>query len=424
MSIPIRVLELALGVEQSLEPDADNMHLYRAFLAAAEGLPAEHESRKFLLAESTFHLYRIERRGVEKNARSLGFPGGSAPVESIPEDVVEYLRQRLSQSTHQTTRTRLADLLWQRTNEFAFAQVAIREYVQAAPRALSGRHGTSVACAYIGRASELALSLRQDTSAIGAAIRPLAERFLAEGSGYLAKLVEVAGGVIAKDADLADSFLKEAGDLAVRVGSGEKPNRLLERRLLAVCADLASLRGEATRARVFRERHARSFEDEAMERAADGGLVQSAILQDAIKAYADLGMGDAVDRLKPLLHDATQRAAEQTYRISTSFEIPHHQLEKEVDACIACGRESSAYAHLHLFAGRDSLWPAWSEITTRVEERARIAPLQALARLVTITDDGRPFERPGDPAAAMGFEEVRLYGQESLHRPRDPSEHG
>ena len=79
----------------------------------------------------------------------------------------------------------------------------------------------------------------------------------------------------------------------------------------------------------LRARAAISFELEADERAGEAPLVQSALLHDAMKAYADMGMSAELRRVKPKVHDASERASADLKEISTSMTIPTELLRQE-----------------------------------------------------------------------------------------------
>src|SRR5262249_44692353 len=156
--------------------------------------------------------------------------------------------------------------------------------------------GRSMACEYLARAAYLVLSLRRPTDTLLSTIRSLAERFVADEDGHLAHLLSVTKDAIDLDKDLAEWLIDQASALAGTKRGGEAPSRILERHVLESLLALGSVRRDPSRARAFRQRIAKSFEDEAAERAGEGGIVESALLQDAIRIYQEVGDGGAVDR--------------------------------------------------------------------------------------------------------------------------------
>jgi len=409
MVLDTGVLEYALDIEAKAEPCADHANVADLFSRAADALPEGDPRREPTLWELHLHKYSLE---PEKGLTPLFETEGQVypqPVETFPEEAVGYFEQRLAQATHPSVRARLADFLWLRHKKFTFAEMAIAEYVRAAQAVLSSSRGRKLACEYLSRAASLALSLGRDPATVLAAIRSLAECFLKDGDGHLARLVEVTARVIDKDSSLSDWLIDKVTKLARRKGTPPAQNRILERRLLEVVLGLAAVRHDATHARSLRLQIARSFEDEASERKAEGGGVQSAMLSKAIRLYQHLGMSDDINRLKPLLHQAHERAAEDTQRVSTSFDIPIDEFRRHVEICLAEGQKRSPFAHLQLFAMNEGYWPPWSQVSDWTAELSQRYPLLALMPKVKITHDGRPFERPHDPDKAREFDEIERY---------------
>jgi hypothetical protein len=235
-----------------------------------------------------------------------------------------------------------------------------------------------MACDHLARAAYLVLSLHRPTATLLCTIRSLAERFVADQDGHLAYLLSVTKDAVDSDPALAEWLIGQTVTLAT-TKSGEVPSRILERHLLEALLELGTVRRDTARSREFRLRIARSFEDEAAERAKEGGLVQSALLQDAIRIYQMIGDGGAVDRLKPLIHQATKRAEEGLHTISTEVEFPIEKMLDQVDRLLAHGRAKSPFAHLHLFALHEGLWPRWSDVARWNAALNEQAPFQALS---------------------------------------------
>jgi uncharacterized protein DUF4209 len=411
MSVPAHVIDHVRDIEARAEIWADHFHISRLFTDAANSLADDDERKQFVLWEIWLHDYTLSPQKPDTLQPMMVMDGQRYPVsvETFPEGGVAYFRTRLESAKHPSVRARLADFLWLRTKDIRFADAAIAAYLDAAPALLASTRGSSMASDHLARASYLVLSLKRDPQTLLVTLRPIAEKFLNDEDGNIAHLVEATTRVIDKDAVLSQWLIDAGIALVKRKGTPPNQNRLLERRVLEVLLGLAAVRKNQTLANELRLQIAVSHEDEAREREAEGGLIQAALLSDAIKAYQELGRGDDVDRLKPRLHQANQEATKTMHRFSTKVEIPIEQFQKRVDAYLAEGKKYSPIAHLHLFALHEGFWPEWADVAKETAELARQFPLQALATKVTITADGRPHERPGDPEQRRQFDEIERY---------------
>lgn len=405
-------LEFILATEATAKPWSDYGHFSSLFKHVHDEL-ADTDPRKEAVGwEIALHDYHLGE--AEKGLQPMFVLEGRVyppPVEAFPEEGVAYFQQRLAHARHPSVRSRLADFLWLRTKQIGMAEVAVAEYLKAAPQLIDSDRGRSMACEHLARAAYLVLSLRRPTDTLLCAIRALAERFVADQDGHLAHLLSVTKDAIDLDTDLAAWLIDQASALADAKRGGEAPNSLLQRHLLDALLDLGTVRRDQARARAFKLRIAQSFEDEAAGRAGEGGIVQGALLQDAIRTYQEIGDGDAVDRLKPLIHEATQRAEDGLHRVSTQVEFPIEEMRDQVERLLAHGRERSPFAHLPLFALTEGLWPKWSEVAQFNSELNEQAPLQALVSKTVITHDGRPLERPHDADKAREFDEIQRYAE-------------
>ena len=404
------VLELVLATEATAETWSDYYHFSSLFRGAFERLADGDEKKEALRWETGLHDYHIHQpaKGLQP---ILVVEGGTypPPVEAFPAAGVVYFQQRLEQSRHPSVRARLGDFLWLRTKQIGMAEIAVAEYLKAIPQILDSDRGRSMACTYLGRATYLVISLRRPTTALLGTIRSLAERFVAEQDASVAHLLSATKDAIDLDADLGEWLIEHVSALAATRIDGQAPSPLLERHLLESLLDLGRVRRDEARARAFKLRIAQSFEKEAAQRAGEGGLVESVLLQDAIRIYQAIGDGDAVDRLKPGIHGATQRAEEGLHTVSTEVEFPIAEMRHQVDRLLARGRERSPFAHLQIFALTEGFWLKWSEIARFNAELNEQAPLQALVSKVVLTHDGRPLERPPDADKAREFDEVQRY---------------
>ena len=261
------------------------------------------------------------------------------------------------------------------------------------------------------RAAALNRSLGRDGTDVRIAIRRLAEALLANPSGFLCILVRATAHEIAQDPELADWLLRELVRLADQDAVGGGQRRFSERSFLDTAAELAIAKKDGALVKQFRARAAISFELEADERAGEAPLVQSALLQDAMKAYADMGMSAELRRVKPKVHEASERASADLKEISTSMTIPTELLRQEMLRLIEVGRQRAPWAHLQLFPVL-RLWPKWADVAERTADLERKFPIQSLVRKMVLGPDGRPLPRPSDPAIARQFDEISHYVQD------------
>ncbi len=411
--VSAEILEFILATEATAEPWSDYAHFSSLFKRVGDTLADTDPKKKVLGWEVMLHDYHLGD-GAKGLQPMLVLQAGvyPPPVEAFPEEGVAYFQQRLAQARHPSVRSRLADFLWLRTKQIGMAEIAVAEYLKAVPQIVDSDRGRSMACDHLARAAYLVLSLRRSTDALLGAIRSLAERFVADQDGHLGHLLSATKDAIDLDPDLGEWLVEQASTLARAKRGEEIQNRVLERHLLEALLPLERVRRNPSRSRAFKLRIAESFEDEAAVRAPEGGLIESTLLQKAIGAYQEAGEADGVDRLKPLLHQATQRAEEGLHTVSTEFQVPAEELRDAVERLLAYGREKSPFAHLHVFAVSEHLWLDWSEVARRTAELNEQAPFLALVSKVVITQDGRPLERPSDLEKRREFDEIQCYTQE------------
>src|SRR4026208_2582286 len=105
-------------------------------------------------------------------------------------------------------------------------------------------------------------------------------------------------------------------------------------------------------------------------------MIESIFLQDALRAYSDLGMAEDVERLKPAVQRATQKATEELTEVRAEVSIPLQQIGKGVDDLLELSRPKGEWHPLDAIAGTKSLWPSWEAVVARQEELDRESPLQ------------------------------------------------
>lgn len=410
--------ERALELEREGGASASYHRLSSIFSAAAQALDATESCLEFLRWEAGLYRYQLrpstrDARGGEEFGASMEMADGRRDpprVREFPEGAIAYFRLRLQSAGIPSARARLADFLWVRTRELPLAELAIKEYLAAASAVLPAQDGSMVAAEYLVRAGELSRSLGQDGANVRVAIRRLAETLL-DGSGFLGILVCGTAQLIVQDPELTDWLLRELAKLADDAAARGGQVRFSERSFLATATELATEKKDPTLLQQLRVRAARSFELEADERANESPLVQSALLQDAMKAYADLGMSAELQRIKPKVHESSERASADLKEVSSSMTIPTDLLRQEMQKLVEVGRRRAPWAHLQLFPLL-RLWPTWADVAEQTADLQRKFPIQSLVRRMVLGPDGRPLPRPSDPAIARQFDEIGHYVQD------------
>ena len=377
------------------------------------------ERREFLSLETWLYQYQL-RSSTRDTARGeelgpfweFGERRHPPRVSEFPGEAVEYFRHRLQRSETPSARARLADFLWLRTRDVSLAERAMAEYLAAAQAVIPSQHGPMVATDYLIRATTLSRSLGLAGADVRAAIRQMAEALLPDGSVFLCILVRGTAPEIAQDSELADWLLHALTKLADGAANAGGQRRFSERSFLTTAAELAGAKKVPDVVKQLRARAARSFELEADERANEAPLVRSALLQDAMKAYGELGMTVELRQVKPKVHEASERASANLQEISTSMVIPDDLLRQEMQSLIEYGRKRTTWAHLQIFALR-GLWPPWADVAARTADLQRKFPLQSLVRKMVLGPDGRPLPRPSEPEVARIFDEIERYVQDT-----------
>lgn len=408
-------LALASRIENDAGVSAVPHELSSAFEAASKPLQPDSSYRRYLVWEAALYAYVLPVHGEAGHEAEEFIPfiqSGESRypplVSDFPDEATDYFRERLPLSVVPTARARLADFLWLRTREVAFADQAIAEYANAASVVPLSAVGEMMATEYLVRASAFAQRLRRDRPDLRAAIRKVSERVLTQGSGHVFDLVRRTAKEIARDSGLVAFFTKELLDLADTAAGRGGQGRWTERFALEALVELMRALGNSEEVASLRRRAASSLELEADERASEAPLIQAALLQDAVRNYAALGMVHELTRAKAKLHIATLGAAANLKPLSVEVAIPMDELRDSMKTLLAQGRLQALGLHLQLLAV-NSLWWPWSEIAARTADREHEAPLTSLVNLVMLGPDERPFPRPTEPAAAKEFNEIRRY---------------
>jgi hypothetical protein len=408
------VLDKALQLERAAGTAASCQELAELFGKTIEDLEPVDPSRDLLTYEAG--LYRFQLQPTESASGEPLGPFWALPdgrrypprVSDFPDGAIDYFRARQETAENLSARARLADFLWLRTRDAAQADQAITEYLGASRAVLTSKFGPMVATEYLGRATAIARSLGRDRSDLREGIRVLGSHLLTTDAGQLCQLAAMTAPEVARDNGLAEWLLSELTQLAEHMAARGGEHRSSERAFLDAAIELTRAKRDSGLVRQLRERRAISFEHEADERNAESPLIQSGRLQEAMKAYAELGMSVELQRVKPKLHDASERAMMDLKEISGKVSIPVERLRQEMQQLVEFGQKRSASLHLQIL-GLRGLWPPWSDVAARTTELERRFPLQSAVSKVLLAQDGRPLRRPSEPRAARQFDEIRRY---------------
>jgi hypothetical protein len=410
-------LERAAGAAASCHEFAD------IFGKAVQQLEVGDPTCQALTWEAWLYQYQLDRHAQEASRGGEFGPlfeladgrRHPPPVGEFPGEAVDYFRSGLEKAENPSARARLADFLWLRTREIAFADQTITEYIGAAQAVLPSQFGNMVATEYLARATALSRGLGRDRDDLRLAIRALAEHLRSTDSGFVCELVRTTAPEIAVDDGLSDWCLVELTKQADEAADRGGQERSSERSVLDAAVELARARKDRDLVTQLRRRIATSFEREADERVDESPLIRSGRLQGAMKAYAALGMKEDLERVKAKVHDASERAMADLKEVSGKITISVDKLRRDMQQLVEAGRKLAPWVHLQIFAIR-SLWPEWSDVAARTAELARRFPLQDAVHKVLLGPDGRPFGRPSDPDAARQFDEIQRYVQDVQFR--------
>lgn len=187
-----------------------------------------------------------------------------------------------------------------------------------------------------------------------------------------------------------------------------------ERTLLEAAEKLARAIGDGERANSQRLDQARSFEAEARERAAEGGIIELALLNDASALYGQVGAGTDVQRLKPLLAAASERASEGMHLIQSQVDIPQSAIE---DAATEMTKRLGSEELLALAAGYSlGLWPPPERVEEALMEAMADHAVQFLASHTSISGDGRYQSDPEVDTDKHEAQLTRQLAQETAFR--------
>lgn len=339
------------------------------------------------------------------------------PVDSFPEPSMAYFRRRLEETALSVSRARLADFLWLRTEEVSCADEAIQAYLQVIPGLYKEEDVVmqGEAVHYLSRVTYLVLSLQRPKEALADLAFGFANDMIDRDLyGWACHVVETTSKVLTQDGDRARKLLRRLDRSAQRLASKGGQERHMERSVLGAASQLASALGAPELARELRIRIARSYELEADERATEGGLIMTMLLQDALGRYQQLGCSEDVQRTKKRLHEASVRAVSEMKKLSVETSIDLEEWGLEIDKWLEQTREIAPWAHLLVMGVNRSVWPAWAEVQERARKFAEQFPFQHFARRTRMSPDGRPLPDPEDEDARRELRELDRFNQDLL----------
>lgn len=330
----------------------------------------------------------------------------------LPPAADSYIAHRIDCCTAASAEARFADFLWTRTKQIDWATRAVAAHaraVQVMVGAPEDRYSEAAESAC--RAVLLARSLRLDTLVPHEAALDLIRRALQAGhAGYVAQvMVAVAPNLAAGTTDakqLLFDLNRAADSVAARGGTG----RLVERRYIEALISLAAELKAPDTLGAARRRMVESFEREAEERSGEGALIQLASLQDALSLASTYGFKDQISRLKPKLASAATRSRKELKQFEVTVPLDVDALRQEtLENARAVNEKLGPTAYL-IFLGLDRrLWPDWSEVKAKTQERARAHALSSLAEHHVLGPDDQPMPAPDDPDKRREFDEIQAY---------------
>lgn len=337
------------------------------------------------------------------------------PIDRFPEPCLAYFKRRLKETELAVSRCRLADFLWLRTKEISYAGEAIQAYLQVIPDLYREQDVTKQgeACECLIRVTNLVLSLQRPRETLTDLAFDFADVMLAREEFFRARqVIERTSEVLIENSDRARRLLQRIDESAEHLASEGGQTRQTEREILKAAMQLASALKDVELTHALRIRMARSYELEADERATEGGLIMTGLLQRALRLYQELGCSKDVQRTKKHLHDASSQAVSEMKEISTEVSFDVKKWEEEIDRELARTRQIAPWVHLLAMSMDQSVWPAWAEVQQRTKEFADQFPIPYLALRMRISRDGRPLPDPEDEEARRELREIDRFNQD------------
>ncbi len=403
-------VEFLVALEAKLSPGAACFAVDSALRNALKEVAADDARLQALRLALMVLDYRLHPppfpKGVEPPLAPM-FESYPPPVKDLKAEPAGLLEGWLDRTLLPSVKARVGEVLWALKRDPRYAAAAIDGYI-AFVDAARGRDLVETPPA-IARAvglvrktktarPELVPLFEKVSVALLDAGNGVARKFLSAGAQILDGEVEAGRRIAAAAERAANASAKEGGQA-----------RIAERSFLAAADVVAEAAGDTGARRSLCERIARSHEAEATERAAEGGGVQSVLLQRALEGFAELGLRDDVERVKKSLQAATTASMKDLKAYGATTEIPRAEIEAEVARLLESVADEEGPAHIGLFARDPALWPAWSDVKARAEAIRKEFPLQHLLPVVMLTEDGRQIPPIEDEAQRLFMDEAQSH---------------
>ena len=416
-------LERALGVEARVGESGDYHDLGSAFeeeLRALGGEAAPEAARWDVWAFRLFLSRTGEYRDMYGPLAPMMVMEGRAyppPVEELPEPALDYFETRLGRTANPSSRARLADLLWITRRRVADAQVAIRTYLDAHPLVRVSDVGRRTSLEYLERATVITREINGDADRIVAALYDAAFESLREGHWAEAcQIIRFGRTELARSQaqgqDLLNRLTAQADESAAEGGEA----RRWEQHLVDAALDLVIELGEVDLADSLRRRAVDSLVAEADERTSSGGIVEGALVEDALRRAIGYGMSDRITGLRDRMQEASVRSLDEMREMSVETTIARPDIERDLDDALALAANRGAVGQLCTFATVRGIWIPWEGVIERTEQARRDTPLQFLVRKTVLRSDGRPLSRPTSEPEAFEFDTIHRYNTELTFR--------
>jgi uncharacterized protein DUF4209 len=329
------------------------------------------------------------------------------PPDRFPDSVRVYIAERAATTTIAEVAARYHDFIWLRWKDHRNGRAARAAYVSAGVGASLSEAGSAIkSMEHLARAAELAMVLDDERESTRKAIVGEIRRGLAADSlGHACVLAERSAKLLAGDVAEASTLADEFVDAADRVKAIRQYHR--DRSYSETAAVLAKAIADTARAQSSRERLALSFEAEA--RAAPSGMLAQHWFAEAIRVRRNLGNAADVERLKPLMREASERMVSEMKPISASTTIPTDAIERAT-AATSLATDGSPESLLAL-PEELGIWPDWQQVEDESQREASAHPLLSLMPMVKVEADARVQPEPDDEAEREVARQVRSYSQ-------------
>ncbi|MHB8399622.1 MAG: DUF7380 domain-containing protein [Candidatus Limnocylindrales bacterium] len=407
----------ALGLAARLDDGRDEtLHSYGERIVS--GVSPESPLAETLVAiEGLVCLFMLGQVGARERHGSALTPfmemGGQAsppPVSAYPESARGYLTDRANVAGRPDVRARLCDFRWERWHDVTGARAAIDAYLEATQAVdLTDMREVSEAMEYLIRAAELALHVNHRRDDVRNRIADEARRSIGgEHLGYAPWLLEKTAGLLSQDVALSTDLVDRVAEEASKAAS--RGDRHAERSSLEGALALAAAIKHHDRAATFRAALAASLEAEALERADEGGLIESAFLTQALEAYTNLGDSVSVQRIRSRLPRANERAMGEMHTVGVEVVFPTEEIERSVSSMSAA--KSADPAAIRTVGRELGFWPLWAVVEQERDKHGSV--LASLASTTLLEHDARSVPLPDSGPDREAALTIRQFAQRSM----------